>query len=112
MSHLRLFVLFIALVMIAYTIVAIRQDGLDFMTPYLIGVISLDWQGHINTDFTFYLLMSALWIAWREGFSPMAFALAGMIGLMGMVLFAPYLLRAIAQSGGNPQRLLLGKNSS
>ncbi|MGH1579003.1 hypothetical protein [Planktotalea sp.] len=109
MSLFRTFVAFITLTMALYTVIALKNDGIDFMTPYFIGLFSLTWQGHINADFSFFLSLSALWIAWRERFSPIALIKAVVIGVLGMVLFAPYLLHALSKSKGDPKTLLLGQ---
>lgn len=74
-----------------YTALAIVQGGIDFLTPFLTGILAFDWSGQFNLDFLFYLVLSGIWVGWRHGFSGNGIVLALLCGF-GMLYFAPYVL--------------------
>lgn len=90
------------------TITAVSQGGIDLLTPFLTPLLAGTWQGQFNADFTCYLILSGLWMAWRGGFTRASIALGVLASPLGILFFAPYLLWLIAQCGGDPKRLLLG----
>ncbi len=75
-----------------YTGVVIARDGMDFFTPFLTNVFAVDWSGQFNLDFMSYLVLSALWVAWRHRFSTRGLVFAGFSAVLGFVFFAPYVL--------------------
>lgn len=93
---------------VVYTIIAISNDGFDLITPYLSDIFALNWSGQFNLDFAMYLVMSALWIAWRHDFSGAGLMLAAVASVGGMLFFAAYLLVQIGRADGDVERLLLG----
>ena len=42
--------------------------------------MAMTWAGQFNMDFTCFLLLSGLWLAWRHAFSPSGIVL-GVVGL-------------------------------
>ena len=54
---------------ILFTIMAVVDGGLDLFTPFLGPVFAMNWQGQFNVDFSTYLVLSGIWMAWRSGFS-------------------------------------------
>ncbi|MCZ4408473.1 hypothetical protein O3Q51_06620 [Cryomorphaceae bacterium 1068] len=95
---------------LVYTVIAIQNDGTDFFNKAVDFVTSLTWMGQFALDFSAYLLLSALWIMWRGKFSvgSIAFGLVAMV--MGIVVFAPYLIYLIAIEKGDLKRVLCGSN--
>ena len=91
-----------------YTIIAIANDGFDLITPFVGDIIAMNWSGQFNLDFMMYLILSALWIAWRHDFSRSGIALAAVASVGGMLFFAAYLFVQIGRADGNVDRLLLG----
>ena len=58
------------------------------LLPIFFGdMAAMTWPGQFNADFFCFLLMSGLWIAWRNHFSPPGL----LLGLGGVFLGAPYL---------------------
>ncbi|WP_204113758.1 hypothetical protein [Shimia biformata] len=90
------------------TTAAMSKEGIDFLSPFLAEIMALGWQGQFNLDFACYLVLSALWIAWRHGFSLGGFLIAGLAALLGILVFAPYVLVQISRAEGDPRRLLMG----
>lgn len=108
MTRLRILLILMTGVMAATTGAVMLREGVDFLTPFISAVLVLGWQGQFNLDFACYLILSALWIAWRAGFAPGACAIAALAALLGMLVFAPYVLVQIAKSRGGLAALLLG----
>ena len=91
-----------------YTVIAISNDGFDLITPFVGDILALSWSGQFNLDFMMYLILSALWVAWRHDFSGAGVALAAVASVGGMLFFAVYLLVQIGRAEGDIERLLLG----
>ena len=98
---------FLAIIAV-YTLIAITNDGFDLITPFVSDIFAMGWSGQFNLDFMMYLILSALWVAWRHDFSSAGIALAAIASVGGMLFFAAYLLVQIGRSGGDVERLLLG----
>lgn len=92
-----------------YTLVVIYNNGLYFVPVYISDLIALNWSGQFNLDLATYLILSALWVAWRHQFSAAGIALALIALVAGMIFFAGYVLIAIRNADGDFKRLLLGK---
>ena len=102
-----LVVQFIAI--IVYTYFTIKLQGWNFIGLALEYLQSMEWKGQFSLDFFCYLLLSALWVAWRGKFSFQSI-LIGMLAFVGGILFfAPYVLYLINTSGGDVKKILLGQ---
>lgn len=100
-----LFVMFFGILIL--TIYAVNIQGLNlFKYAVLTG-----WQGQFNFDFFCYLLLSGLWIAWREKFSQKGILLGLIASVGGIFFFAPYLFILTLKTKGNLKEILLGKNN-
>lgn len=108
MSALRtlLIALFVALAL--YTIVVVARDGAGLVRVFLGDLFAVGWRGQFNLDFLCYLVLSALWVAWRSGFSGVGIATAVVASVAGMLFFAPLVLVYMARAGGDMRKLLLG----
>lgn len=91
-----------------YTVAAIANDGFDLITPFISDILGVGWSGQFNLDFMMYLILSALWVAWRHDFSGAGIALAAIASVGGMLFFATYLLVQIGRAKGDVERLALG----
>ena len=109
MNALRTIAITFLAVITIYTIFAIANDGFDLITPFVGDIFSVGWPGQFNLDFLMYLILSALWIAWRHDFSSPGIALAAIASVGGMLFFAVYLLIQIGRSAGDMEQLLLGQ---
>ena len=97
------------LVVIAiYTTVAISNDGFDLVTPFISDIIAMNWSGQFNIDFMMYLILSAIWVAWRHDFSGGGLVLAAIASVGGFLFLGVYLLVQIRRSEGDVERLMLG----
>lgn len=96
----------------AYTIYVGTQDGWDLANVFFGDLFALNWSGQFNFDFLNYLLLSGIWVAWRNGFS-MAGILLGLLAfIMGIFFFAPYLFYLSSKTKGNIRMMLLGDHFS
>ncbi|MCZ8155244.1 MAG: hypothetical protein O9264_03930 [Leptospira sp.] len=95
----------------SYTTIAFLNYGWDLFTPFFSGVISLTWPGQFHYDFTCYLLLSGLWIMWRNQFTPASIGLGIAASILGIFFLAPYLMVLTYQTEGRLSAVLLGKQS-
>ncbi len=94
-----------------YTVVVIGREGLNLFAVFLGNMMAWNWSGQFNLDFLTYLLLSGLWVAWREGFSIRGWALGALASVLGIVFFGPLLLLWWWQANGRMDRVLLGTRS-
>lgn len=103
-------VLFVGI--IGYTIMVVSNYGWNFFPTYISAIAEGSWQGQFTVDFSFYLLLSAVWITWRHRYSPLGFAMGGLALIGGMMFFAPYLLLASIRARGEITPFLLGSDQA
>lgn len=94
--------------LLIYTIIAIQNDGFSFLERAIEFAMSMTWMGQFALDFQCYLMLSALWVAWRNKFSMKASLLAVIALILGIVVFAPYLLYLLREEKGNLKKVLIG----
>ena len=112
MQNFRLVLIVMSLAIILVTIAALANEGANLVSPFLLPIVALTWQGQFNVDFTCYLILSGLWMAWRGGFTGGSIALGALAAPLGMFFFAPYLIYLIGKVSGDPRKLLLGVHAS
>lgn len=108
MAQFRLLLIAITVVIVVFTIAAVANDGWNLLPHFFGPIIALTWQGQFNVDFTTYLILSGVWMAWRGGFTGGSIALGLFAPPLGILFFAPYVIYLIGRSGGDPKKLLLG----
>lgn len=96
---------------LAYTIYVGTNDGWNFAQIALSNIHSLGWNGQFTLDFSCYLVLSGCWIAWRQQFSLPAVVIASVAAVLGIVVFAPYVLYLLKQERGDLRKVLLGKHA-
>ena len=92
-----------------YTVIAGVEYGWNILPTIVDGIGSLTWVGQFHLDFACYLVLSALWLAWRHNFSRNGIILGLAASVLGIVFFAPYVLFHTFQSNGDMKVLLLGE---
>lgn len=108
MTAFRIVLVLMFAVLSAYTAIVVSREGW-WLVPVVVGDIGgLTWRGQFNLDFITYLILSAVWVCWRGGFTPLALALGAAASVLGIMFLAPYLLVALQRSGGDIRLLLLG----
>lgn len=107
MTALRCFLVALLLVNIVYTADVIAHHGWNLMPVFFGAIAARTWAGQFNTDFTCFLLLSGLYLAWRHRFSPAGLAL-GLLGFLGGTpVLTTYLLVA-SRRADSVSALLLG----
>jgi hypothetical protein len=91
-----------------YTFSVVTTEGWNFFPSFFDNLFAVTWAGQINLDFSFYLMSTALWVAWRNNFTVVAVATAVVVGIGGMLLMAAYLCALTFTSNGSLVSLLLG----
>ena len=108
MTAFRILLIALLLNIIIYTAIVIGNHGANLVPDFLGDILALGWPGQFNVDFLSFLILSALWVAWRHNFSLAGLVLAVPALFGGMMFLAPYLLIASFAAGGDIRVLLLG----
>jgi len=108
MTAFRILLIIMFAVLAVYTGFVIAEHGLGLLQVFFGDMAEMAWPGQFNLDFMLFLILSALWTAWRNGFSPAGLGLALPAFFGGIGFLAPYLLYLTFQEDGDPKRLLLG----
>jgi len=90
-----------------YTAVVVANHGWNLFPAFFGDMAAMGWAGQFNLDFTGFLILSALWTAWRNAFSGAGLLLAVVAFFGGMVFLAIYLL-ILSFSARDIGELLLG----
>lgn len=96
------------LALAAYTAVVVSLHGVQLLPVFFGDIARLGWPGQFNLDFLCMLIVSALWTAWRNGFSALGLGLAVLAFFGGAGFLLPYLLFLSFRTGGDMRKLLLG----
>jgi hypothetical protein len=96
-------------VVLAYTGVVIAAEGWGFFAVFFGDIAAMNWAGQFNLDFSCFLLLSGLWLAWRNHFTPVGLVLGAFALVGGSPFVAAYLLITSIQTNGDVKVLLLGK---
>ncbi|MFN9780624.1 MAG: hypothetical protein ACK58T_26475 [Phycisphaerae bacterium] len=97
-------------VLVAYTLIVIQNHGMTLMPVFFGDMAAMAWPGQFNLDFMGFLILSALWTAWRNGFSALGLILAVVAAFGGMAFLSIYVL--ILSLGTDSIRdILLGINT-
>lgn len=97
------------LVVLIYTGIVVATHGWGLFPIFFGDIRAMSWPGQFNLDFSCLLVLSGLWLAWRNQFSPAGLALGLFAMVGGTPLIATYLLWASIDAKGDAKVLLLGK---
>mgnify|MGYP000845570036 CR=1 FL=1 len=104
----RVFLAAFMVVLAGYTAVTISNHGWDLLPVFFGDMAAMAWPGQFNLDFMGFLMLSAIWTAWRNNFSPSGLALAVVAFFGGMMFLTIYLLALSLQLKGDVRAMLLG----
>lgn len=94
--------------LLTYTIVVVSNHGLNLLPIFFADMVQMAWPGQFNFDFMCLLILSGLWVAWRQKFSPAGLGL-GLLAFFGGALFlSGYLLIESFRGYQSIEALLLG----
>ena len=108
MTLFRNFLVLIFISIVVYTLITGLNHGWNLVPVFFGDMIAMTWRGQFNFDFMTFLMLSGLWVAWRNGFTAPAIALAVVAVFFGMLFLSGYLLYLIARTQGDMARILLG----
>ncbi|MEM1434515.1 MAG: hypothetical protein AAGG11_10710 [Pseudomonadota bacterium] len=108
MTGLRVLLLTLLIVIVGYTAIVVIDHGWNLIPVFFGDIKRLAWPGQFNVDFSCFLVLSALWTAWRNGFSISGWLLAPVALFGGMLFLSIYLLIESFRCDGDVRRLMLG----
>lgn len=109
MTLFRTLLLVLLATVVIYTIPVLVDFGLASLLPNFFSEIhAMTWQGQFNTDFLGFLILSAVWTAWRHGFSGSGLGLGVVAFFGGIPFLTTYLLILSYQEQGDIPGMLLG----
>ncbi|MEM9446775.1 MAG: hypothetical protein AAGA18_15645 [Verrucomicrobiota bacterium] len=108
MPVLRTILIVFFLIIASYTAIVLLDYGFTLFPIFITDILSLNWSGQFNLDFSLYLLLSGIWIAWRHQFSLGGIVMGLIAAILGMVVFAPYMLITTLKENGDLKKVLLG----
>lgn len=97
-----------AIGVLVYTFFAFSNEGSNLFGVFLTNIMSLNWNGQFNFDFSCYLILSGIWIMWRNQFTSSSILLAIIAAIIGIIVFAPYLVYLIIKENGDLKTVLVG----
>ncbi len=104
----RLFLIGFLATLAGYTALVIVDHGWNLVPVFFGDIAAMTWPGQFNLDFLGFLLLSAIWVAWRNHFSPAGLGLAVLASIGGMMFLTIYLLVLIGQTRGDIATIMLG----
>lgn len=108
MSIFRALLVVLFAVIVVYTVLVSAEHGLDFLPIFFGDIAAMTWNGQFNLDFMGFLALSAMWVAWRNGFAPVGLLLAVVAFFFGVPFLTAYLLVLSFRTDGDVKRMLLG----
>jgi hypothetical protein len=94
--------------LLCYTILAFQKEGTDLLGVFLTNILTISWNGQFNLDFSCYLILSGLWIMWRNEFTLASILFGVFATVAGFIVFAPYILFLLVKENGDFRKLLIG----
>jgi hypothetical protein len=98
-------------VLLVYTGIVIANHGMGLIPIFFGDIAEMTWPGQFNLDFMGFILLTAFWVAWRNGFSAIGFILALMVPAGGIGFTSAYLIYLSYQTNGDIRAMLLGVNA-
>ncbi|GLQ20045.1 hypothetical protein ACFFUB_04135 [Algimonas porphyrae] len=108
MTLFRMFLFAILSAIIVYTAIVMINHGPNLLPVFFNDMLAMGWPGQFNLDFMTFLMLSAIWVAWRNGFSPMSWILALLAFFGGMLFLSVYLLILTSRHKGDMATILMG----
>ena len=112
MTGFRLLLTALWLALAIYTGAVIVEHGLGLLPIFFGDIGEMAWPGQFNLDFLCFLVLSALWTAWRNDYSALGLLLALIAFFGGAGFLLPYLLLLSVQTRGDMRAVLLGTRRS
>lgn len=98
----------LSIAVLVYTVFAFQKEGADLFHIFYVNITSFNWNGQFNLDFSCYLTLSGLWIMWRNNFSTSSIVVGIVAMILGIVVFAPYILYVLYKENGDLTKVMIG----
>ncbi|WP_094585761.1 hypothetical protein [Synechococcus sp. BO 8801] len=108
MTAFRAALVLLWLAVAGYTLVVVPHHGIDLVRVFIADVRAMGWPGQFDLDFLGMLLLTGLWVAWRDDFSAKGLGLGLLAAVGGILFLAAYLLVLSLQANGSVKQVLLG----
>jgi hypothetical protein len=108
MPLLRTLLITILVVLVGYTGLVIANHGWNLLPVFFGDIAVMGWPGQFNLDFSFMLVFSALWVAWRNRFTPAGLGLAVLAAFFGSLFLSIYLLVLTTRTKGDMRAVMIG----
>ena len=105
----RIILTIMCIYIVGYTSITISNHGWNLFPIFFGDMAEMAWPGQFNLDFMSFLILSGLWVAWRNNYSATGLALSVVAFLGGIMFLAPYLLYLSFQSNGNMKEFFMGR---
>ena len=92
-----------------YTALVIADHGWGLFGVFFGDMRAMGWPGQFNLDFTILLSLSALWVAWRHGFTGAGLLLGLTAFFCGALFLTAYLFVVSLVAKGDVKEMLLGR---
>lgn len=110
MKVFRIFLVAVFVTVVSYTIIVGVNHGWNLFPIFFGDIAAMNWAGQFNLDFTFFLIFTGLWIAWRNKFSGLGIAL-GLFTLVGGIPFvSAYIFILSLKENTGIKEILIGEN--
>jgi hypothetical protein len=110
MKTFRFFLIVVFATVIAYTFNVGNTHGWSFLSLFFNDIKTMNWAGQFNVDFSFFLIFTGLWIAWRNKFNVTGIGL-GLFTLVGGIPFVcVYLFVLSLKDNTTIKEMLIGEN--
>ncbi len=94
----------------AYTAVVIANHGIFFLPVYIADIARMGWAGQFDVDFGIMLILAALWVAWRHGFSGKGILFSVLTMNLGAFFITAYLF-IVSGKSADMKAVLVGDRS-
>lgn len=84
------------------------NHGWNLIPIFFGDIVALTWPGQFNADFTCFLILSGLWVAWRHQFSSIGLLLMPIAIFFGIMFLSIYMLIISFTTKGQITAMLLG----
>jgi hypothetical protein len=111
LTILRVFLAFFIVALAIYTGFVIARHGWNLFPAFFGDIAAMTWAGQFNFDFSGFLVLSALWTAWRNRFSPLGLTL-GLVAFFGGMMFLAIYLLVLSRSAKNIRDLIVGPRAA
>ncbi|WBX98718.1 hypothetical protein [Chryseobacterium gambrini] len=109
-NFLKILLIVQSLTLFVYTIFCFQKEGANLLSVFVNNIVALGWNGQFNLDFSCYLMLSGLWIMWRNNFTLKSIFIAITASIVGIMVFAPYFLFLLIKEKGDLKRTLTGNH--